>query len=143
VMGRYGQDPGQRGAGEIEEAQEMRGRTLARIAAVIQLSLLAGALIVPSAAAGATLGFTLNAPSLSTVQYSDFVVLKGSYTCVNDSSSTCTASQSRTATFSVRPSGGTTFTNVGTVSSSFFFTADPDGCPSTCTFDFPLTWKAG
>ncbi|HJP89346.1 MAG TPA: PxKF domain-containing protein [Candidatus Limnocylindrales bacterium] len=121
----------------------MRGRTLARIAALIQLCLLAGALIVPSAAAAATFGFTLNAPSLSTVQYSDFVVLKGSYTCVNDASSDCTASQSRTATFSVRPSGGSTFTNVGTINSNFFFVGDPAGCPSMCTFDFQLTWKAG
>jgi hypothetical protein len=121
----------------------MRGRTLARIAAVIQLCLLAGALVVPSTVAAATLGFTVNAPSASTIQYSDLVNLKGSYTCVNDVSSLCTASQTSTATFSVRPSGGSTFTNVGTVNSNFFFTADAAGCVTTCTFDFQLQWKAG
>jgi hypothetical protein len=122
----------------------MRGRTLARIAAVVQLCLLAGALGIPSSVAAASFDFTLNAPSLSTVQYSDLVVLKGSYTCTNDDVSTCpTTTQSRTATFSVRPSGGDTFSSVGTVTSSFVFTSNPAGCVTTCTFNFQLTWKAG
>ncbi|HET7182249.1 MAG TPA: hypothetical protein VFI15_08480, partial [Candidatus Limnocylindrales bacterium] len=122
----------------------MRGRTLARIVAVVQLCLLAGALVVPTSVAAATFGFTLNAPSLSTVQYSDLVVLKGSYSCINDGVSICpTTTQSRSATFSVRPSGGDTFSNVGTVSSSFVFTSNPAGCAATCTFNFQLTWKAG
>ncbi|GEM_PF-3259466 len=122
----------------------MRGRTLARIAVPAQAILLAGALIVPNAVAAATLGFTLDSPSLSTVAYSDFVVLHGTYTCMNDDTSVCpTAVQSRSATFSIRPSGGATFTNVGTVATSFNFTDDPGGCPTTCSQGFQLTWKAG
>ncbi|MBI2782095.1 MAG: PxKF domain-containing protein [Chloroflexi bacterium] len=122
----------------------MRGRTLARIAATAQAFLLAGALAVPSAAAAATLAFTLGAPSLSTVAYSDFVVLRGSYTCINDGVSVCpNTSQSKSATFSIRPSGGSTFSNVGTVSTSFFFTGSAGGCPTTCSVNFSLTWKAG
>ncbi|MEO5705096.1 MAG: hypothetical protein ABIZ52_08270, partial [Candidatus Limnocylindrales bacterium] len=67
----------------------MRGLTLARIAVMAQAGLLAGALIVPSSVAAATLGFTLDAPSLSTVAYSDLVVLRGKYTCINDGVSVC------------------------------------------------------
>ncbi|HEY4227361.1 MAG TPA: PxKF domain-containing protein, partial [Candidatus Limnocylindrales bacterium] len=122
----------------------MRGRTLARIAAAMQAILVAGALIVPASAAAATLGFTLDAPSLSTVNYSDFVVLHGAYTCLDDSTSLCpTSIQSLSATFSVRPSGGDTFLNVGTVATSFNFTGSPGGCATTCSQGFQLTWKAG
>jgi len=122
----------------------MRGRTLARIAAAVQAILVAGALIVPASVAAATLGFTLNAPSLSTVNYSDFVVLRGAYTCLDDSASLCpTAIQNLSATFSIRPSGGDTFTNVGTVATSFSFTGTPGGCATTCSQGFQLTWKAG
>jgi len=120
----------------------MRGRSLARIAVAAQAVLLAGALIVPSVAAAATFGFTLNAPTLSTVQYSDFTDLRGSYTCADDGVSNCpTSVQNLTATFSVRESGGSTFQTVGTVISSFNFTGT--SCPTTCTFNFSLTWKAG
>ena len=91
----------------------MRGPTLARIAVITQAILLAGALIVPTSAAAATLSFTLDAPSLATVAYSDFSVLSGAYTCTNDDVSVCpTSLQSRIATFSIRPAGGATFTNV-------------------------------
>jgi hypothetical protein len=122
----------------------MRGRTLARIAVAAQSILLAGALILPNAVAAATFGFTLDAPSLSTVAYSDFVVLRGKYTCINDGVSVCpTTIQSRSATFSIRPSGGDTFANVGTVASSFNFTGSAGGCPTTCSQSFQLTWKAG
>lgn len=122
----------------------MRGRTLARIAVMTQAILLAGALIVPGSAAAATLAFTLGSPSLSTVQYSDFVVLRGTYTCINDVVSVCpTSLQSQSATFSIRPAGGDTFTNVGTVSTSFNFTGSSGGCPTTCSQSFQLTWKAG
>jgi hypothetical protein len=122
----------------------MRGRTLARIAVAAQSIVLAGALIVPSTVAAATFGFTLDAPSLSSVAYSDFVILRGRYTCINDGVSVCpTTIQSRAATFSIRPSGGDTFTNVGTVASSFSFTGSAGGCPTTCSQTFQLTWKAG
>ncbi len=122
----------------------MRGRTLARTAVMTQAILLAGALVVPSSVAAATFGFTLVAPTLSSVAYSDFVVLRGTYTCINDVVSVCpTTLQSRSATFSIRPSGGDTFTNVGTVASSFNFTGSAGGCPTTCSQSFQLTWKAG
>lgn len=119
----------------------MRGGTLARVAAVVQLSLLAGALAVPASVAAATLGFTLSTPTVSTVQYSDFTVLRGTYTCVNDATSNCpTTASSRTATFYVRQSGDSTWLSVGTVTNSFAF---PSSCSSTCSFNFQLTWKAG
>ena len=119
----------------------MRGRTLARIAVVVQLCLLAGALIVPSTVAAATFGFTLNTPTVSTLQYSDFTVLRGTYTCINDGVSNCpTTAASRTATFYVRLSGDTTWLSVGTVTNSFGF---PASCASGCSFNFQLTWKAG
>jgi hypothetical protein len=122
----------------------MRGRTLARVAVMTQAVLLAGALIVPASTAAATLAFTLNAPSLSTVAYSDFVVLRGAYTCINDGVSVCpTTLQSQSATFSIRLSGDSTFTNVGTVATSFNFTGSAGGCPTTCSQSFQLTWKAG
>ncbi|HUQ43747.1 MAG TPA: PxKF domain-containing protein [Candidatus Limnocylindria bacterium] len=122
----------------------MRGRTLARMAALLQAVLLAGALIVPASVAAATLGFSLNPPTLSTVAYSDLVVLRGAYTCVNDGVSNCsTGTQSHTATFSLRPAGGSTFTTVGTVVTSFSFTSSAGGCPSTCSVPFQVTWKAG
>lgn len=142
-MAHYGQDPATEARG-LEESHPMRGRGLARIAVATQAILLAGALILPTVAAAATLGFTLEPPSLSTVAYSDFVVLRGTYTCINDDVSVCpTALQSRSATFSIRPSGGASFTNVGTVATSFSFTSDPGGCPTTCSQPFQLTWKAG
>jgi hypothetical protein len=142
-MAHCGQDPAT-GARALAEAHPMRGRTLARIAVPAQAILLAGALIVPNVVAAATLGFTLDAPNISTVDYSDFVVLHGTYTCSNDDASVCpTTLQSRSATFSIRPSGGSTFTNVGTVATSFNFTGDPGGCPTTCSQGFQLTWKAG
>jgi hypothetical protein len=122
----------------------MRGRTLARIAAVVQLCLLAGALIVPSSVAAATFAFTLNSPTVTTLQYSDFTVLRGSYTCIDDGSGNCpTTASSRTATFFVRLAGDTTFLQVGTVTNSFAFTGTAGGCASTCTFNFQLTWKTG
>lgn len=122
----------------------MRGRTLARIAVLVQLCLLAGALVVPSTVAAATFGFTLNPPTLATVQYSDLDVLRGSYTCINDGVSNCpNTALSRVATFSVRPAGGDTFLTVGTLSSNFVFTGSAGGCVTTCTFNFQLTWKAG
>src|SRR6185369_9421035 len=143
VMAHYGQDPASEARGSRRRSQ-MRGRTLARIAVMTQAILLAGALIIPGAVAAASLSFTLDAPSLATVAYSDFVVLRGTYTCINDSSSVCpTALQSASATFSIRPSGGSTFTNVGTVASSFNFTGSAGGCPTTCSQGFQLTWKAG
>jgi hypothetical protein len=122
----------------------MRGRTLARVAVATQAIVLAGALVVPASVAAATLDFTINTPTLATVQYSDFDVLRGAYTCINDSTSVCpTTIQSRSATFSIRPSGGSAFTNVGTVASSFSFTGSAGGCPTTCSQPFQLTWKAG
>jgi hypothetical protein len=122
----------------------MRGRTLARSVATAQALLLAGALIIPSTVAAATLDFTLNAPSAASVHYSDLVTLRGSYTCVNDATSTCpTTLQSSTATFALRPSGGSAFLNVGTVTSSFTFTGSAGGCPTTCTQNFQLSYKAG
>ena len=119
----------------------MRGRKLARIAVVVQLCLLTGALVVPSSVAAATFGFTLNTPTVTTLQYSDNTVLRGAYTCINDGSGTCpTGASSRTATFYVRLSGDSTWLSVGTVTNSFGF---PASCTSTCSFNFSLTWKAG
>jgi hypothetical protein len=142
-MAQCGQDPATE-PGVEGGAVDMRGRSLVRIAVLAQAVMLAGALIVPAGVAAATLGFTLNSPSLASVNYSDLVTLRGSYTCVNDGASNCpTTIQSSTATFSLRPAGGDTFSNVGTVASSFTFTASGTGCPSTCTSSFQLTYKAG
>jgi hypothetical protein len=122
----------------------MRSRTLTGIAVATQAILLAGALIVPMSVAAATVAFTLDTPTVSTVAYSDFSVLRGSYTCIDDATSACpTSLQSGTATFSIRPAGGSAFTNVGSVATSFNFTAIDGGCPTTCSQAFQLTWKAG
>ena len=122
----------------------MRGRTLARMAIAVQAVLLAAALIVPSSVAAATFGFTLVSPTITTLNYSDFTALRGTYTCVNDVVSVCPNTiQSKSATFWVRPDGGSTYLSVGTVSSSFQFTASAGGCPTTCSVAFQLTWKAG
>ena len=97
----------------------MRGRSLARFVVGAQVAVLAAALLAPAAVAAATLGFTLGTPSVSTVQYSDLVTLRGTYTCVNDVVSNCpTTSSSQTAAFSLRPAGGSTFTTVASVDRS-------------------------
>lgn len=124
----------------------MRGPVAGRVAVSAQVALLVGALVGPAVVAAATLDFTLAAPSVSTVNYSDFVTFRGTYTCLNggsDPSDCTTSSQTRVATFSVRPSGGSTFTTAATVSATFVFTIDPAGCPSTCSVPFQVTWKAG
>lgn len=109
-----------------------------------QVAALAAVLVGPASVAAATLDFTLQNPSVSTVQYSDMVTFRGTYTCVNDAASNCpTTSQSQVATFALRPSGGSTFTNVGTVSSSFVFTSNPAGCVTTCSVNFALVWRSG
>src|SRR5690349_833227 len=130
--------------GRLGRRSSMRGRSLARIAVLAQAALVAGALIVPGSVAAATLGFTLNTPTVASVNYSDLTTLRGSYTCINDGVSNCpTAIQSSTATFSLRPAGGSSFATVGTVTSNFSFTASGTGCPSTCTVNFQLSYKAG
>jgi hypothetical protein len=122
----------------------MRGRNHVRLVATAQMAVLAAALIGPAGVAAATLGFTLGAPSVSTVQYSDLVTLRGTYTCVNDTVTNCpTTSSSQVATFSLRPSGGSTFTNVATVTTSLVFTVNPGGCPTTCSVSFQVVWRAG
>src|SRR5262245_14884129 len=122
----------------------MRGRRFGRLVATAQVAALAAALIAPAAVAAATLGFTLGAPSVSTVQYSDMVTFRGTYTCVDDAASTCPiTSSSQTATFSLRPSGGSTFTNVASVATSVVFTTVPGGCPTTCSVPFQVVWRAG
>jgi hypothetical protein len=114
------------------------------VAVAAQVAALAAALAGPSGVAAATLDFTLQNPSVSTVQYSDMVTFRGTYTCVNDAASNCpTTSQSQVATFSLRPSGNTTFTTVGTVSSGFVFTSNPAGCATTCSVNFALVWRSG
>jgi hypothetical protein len=121
-----------------------RGRRLTKFAVAAQIAALAAALAGPAGVAAATLGFTLQNPSVSTVAYSDMVTLRGTYTCVNDSASDCpTTSQSQVATFSLRPSGGSTFTTLGTVSSGFAFTSNPAGCVTTCSVTFQLVWRSG
>ena len=72
----------------------MRGRSRVRFLATAQMAVLAAALIGPAGAAAATLAFTLGAPSVSTVQYSDLVTLRGTYTCVNDVVSNCPTTSS-------------------------------------------------
>ena len=121
-----------------------RGRSLTRLAVAAQIAALAAALAGPAGVAAATLDFTLQTPSVSTVQYSDMVTFRGTYTCVNDAVSICpTTAQSFVATFSLRPSGGAAFTTVGTVSSSFVFTSNPAGCVTTCSVNFSLVWRSG
>jgi hypothetical protein len=121
-----------------------RGRSLTRLAVAAQVAALAAALAGPAGVAAATLSFTLQNPSVSTVQYSDMVTFRGTYTCINDAVSDCpTTAQSQVATFSLRPSGGSTFTTVGTVSSSFVFTSNPAGCVTTCSVNFSLVWRSG
>ena len=122
----------------------MRGRSRVRFVATAQMAVLAAALIAPAAVGAATLDFTLGAPSVSTVQYSDLVTLRGTYTCINDAASNCpTTSSSQTATFSLRPSGGSTFTTVATVLTSLVFTTNPAGCVTTCSVPFQVVWRAG
>lgn len=121
-----------------------RGRSLTKLAVAAQVAALAAALAGPGVVAAATLGFTLQSPSVSTVAYSDMVTFRGTYTCVNDAASNCpTTGQSQTATFSLRPTGGSTFTTVGTVMSSFVFTSNPAGCVTTCSVSFQLVWRSG
>ncbi len=63
---------------------------------------------------------------------------------MNDATSNCpTTAQSQVATFSLRPSGGSTFTTVGTVTSSFVFTSNPAGCATQCSVSFALVWRSG
>lgn len=122
----------------------MRGRSRVRFVATAQMAVLMAVLIAPAAVAAATLDFTLGAPSVSTVQYSDLVTLRGTYTCVNDAVSNCpTSSSSQTATFSLRPSGGSAFTTVATVLTSLVFTTNPAGCVGTCSVPFQVVWRAG
>ena len=124
----------------------MRARVAGRFAVSAQVVLLVGALVGPGVVAAATMDFTLSAPSVSTVNYSDFVTFRGTYTCINggsDPSDCTTSSQTRVASFSIRPSGGSTFTTAATVSTTFVFTSNPSGCPSTCSVPFQVTWKAG
>lgn len=122
----------------------IRGRRKARIVVAGQLMLFAAVLLAPSAAAAATLDFTLQTPSVSTVAYSDLVTFRGTYTCVNDAVTTCpTTALSHTATFALRPSGGSTFTTVTTVTTGFVFTVNPAGCVTTCSVPFQVVWKVG
>jgi hypothetical protein len=124
----------------------MRGRLVARYAVSAQVVLLLVALVGPAIAAAATTDFTLSSPSVSIVNYSDLVTLRGTYTCVNggaDPSDCPTTSLTQVATFAIRPSGGSTFTTAATVSSTFVFTTSSSGCPTTCSVPFQVTWKAG
>src|SRR6266576_2604302 len=122
----------------------MRGRSRVRLVATAQIAVLAAALIGPAAAAAATLGFTLGAPSVSTVQYSDLVTFRGTYTCVNDVVTNCpSTASSQTATFSLRPSGGLAFTTVASVATSLVFTTNPAGCVTPCSVPFQVVWRAG
>src|SRR6476620_3141196 len=122
----------------------MRGRSRVRLVAATQIAVLAAALIGPAGAAAATLAFTLSAPSVSTVQYSDLVTFRGTYSCVNDVVSTCpTTSSSQTATFSLRPTGGPAFTTVASVTTSLVFTTNPAGCVTPCSVPFQVVWRAG
>src|SRR6185312_15873013 len=117
----------------------MRGRSRVRFLATAQMAVLAAALIGPAGAAAAVLGFTMGTPSVSTVQYSDFVTFRGTYICLNDATSTCpTTSSSQVASFALRPSGGSTFTTVASVSTSLVFTVDPAGCPTICSVPFQV-----
>jgi hypothetical protein len=122
----------------------MRGRSRVRLLATAQMAVLAAALIGPAGVAAATLGFTLGAPSVSTVQYSDLVTFRGAYTCTDDVVSNCpTIASSQVATFSLRPSGGSTFTDVGTVTTSLVFTSTAGGCATACSVPFQVVWRAG
>ena len=113
-----------------------RGRSLPKLAVAAQIAALAAALAGPGGVAAATFGFTLQNPSVSTVAYSDMVMFRGTYTCVNDAESNCpTTGQTQTATFSLRPSGGSTFTTVGTVTTTFVFAGNP--------VNFSFTWRSG
>jgi len=122
----------------------MRGRSRVRFLATVQMVVLAAALIGPAGVAAATLGFTLGSPSVSTVQYSDLVTFRGTYTCTDDAVSNCpTTASNQIATFSLRSSGGSTFTNVGTVTTSLVFTSTAGGCPTACSVPFQVVWRAG
>ncbi len=115
-----------------------------KLAIAAQIAALAAALAGPGVVAAATLDFTLQNPSVSTVDYSDMVTFRGTYTCVNDAASNCpTTAQSQVANFSIRPTGTTTFFNVGTVSSNFVFTSNPAGCATACSANFSFTWRSG
>ena len=126
----------------------MRAQMVARWAAASTSLLLVASLALPGlvAAATPTYGFTQSAPTPGSVNYSDLVTLTGAYTCLNgpDSTSYCpTTTQSSVATFALRPSGGTTYTTVATVSSSFVFASTSAGCPTVCSKPFQVQWKAG
>lgn len=122
----------------------MQRRGLARFVTAAQLVAFAMVLVGPASVAAASLGYTLGAPSVSTVQYSDFVTFQGTYTCLDDATSNCpTTSSSQIATFSLRPSGGSTFTNVASVSTSVVFTSTSGGCASACSVPFQVVWRAG
>jgi hypothetical protein len=126
----------------------MRGRSVGRWTGTALSAVLLGALAAPGlvVAAAPTYGFAQLSPTPATVNYSDLVILKGTYTCLNgpDPGSNCpTTTQSSVGTFSVRPSGGSTFTTVATVSSSFVFASTSAGCPTTCSRPFQVQWKAG
>ncbi|HTK45354.1 MAG TPA: PxKF domain-containing protein [Patescibacteria group bacterium] len=122
----------------------MRSRSRVRLVTTALMAMLAAAVVGPASVAAVTLGFTLGAPSVSTVQYSDLVTFRGTYTCVNDVVSDCpTTSTSQTATFSLRPSGGPAFTNVASVATSLVFTSNPAGCVTACSVPFQVVWRAG
>jgi len=122
----------------------MGGRSRVRFLVTAQLAVLAAALIGPATAAAATLGFTMDTPSVSTVQYSDLVTFRGTYTCIDDATSNCpTTSTSQVATFSLRPSGGSSYTNVASVTTSLVFTATSGGCATACSVPFQVVWRAG
>jgi HYR domain len=122
----------------------MRRRGLVRFVTAAQVMAFAIVLVGPASVAAATLGYTLGSPSVSTVQYSDLVTFQGTYTCLDDATTSCpTTASTQTATFSLRRSGGSTFTNVASVSTSVVFTSAPGGCSTLCSVPFQVVWRAG
>ncbi len=123
-------------------ARLVRRWTVANLAGVLAASLI----FAGPVAAAQVYGITQLSPAPATVDYSDLVQFRGTYTCVNgtEPDPLCpTTTQSGTATFALRPSGGTTFTTVATVSTSLRFTTSSTGCPTTCSVAFFVQWKAG
>ncbi len=123
-------------------ARYARRWTAATLAAVLLASLgLAGPV-----AAAQVYGISQLSPTPATVDYSDLVTFRGAYTCANgsDPDPLCpTTTQNHVATFALRPVGGSAFTTVATVSTSFRFTTSSGGCPATCSVSFSVVWKAG
>ncbi|NJD28362.1 MAG: HYR domain-containing protein [Chloroflexi bacterium] len=123
-------------------AHGIRRWTVANLAGVLAASLVLAAPV----AAAQVYGVTQSSPTPTTIDYSDHVTFRGSYTCVNgvDPADLCpTTTQSYTATFALRPVGGSDFTTVATVTTSFRFTTSSSGCTSTCSVNFSVVWKAG